>query len=369
MTTLIQKNLKQIENLVGELRSAITNDDELDIDDQDSQHGLVERIQHGLVERIQHSPFIVAANGHRKLVLRGDTILRLNVGNEHERWFETYKDDCLDIQHILGCNLKPGTDYRIWIVPEKYNVKLEVMEASKLSPTSHLSIGKRLIGGFHTLCADVGEIAGHPLSGYKAGDILPDSVWCLNHRSAGLQSGTVYNPTTDEWVMIYLASGTGKDVQSVFGAKPTVDRNWYDFVFDANKVCGQLLNRTNFISAMDGSPNCTSLGDYPETTGGHTAENGQRIISNIGCEDGTGVLWQWMEDAGDNDSEDWGWKKTDKGSIFTPDNGYDARGLAGGSWADDSAAGVLCWSSDNGSSLSSSHFGARFRFRALHHAE
>mgnify|MGYP007005006504 CR=1 FL=1 len=34
----------------------------------------------------------------------------------------------------------------------------------------------------------------------------------------------------------------------------------------------------------------------PSTTGGHIASNDTRIISHIGIEDCTGVLWQWGED-------------------------------------------------------------------------
>ena len=49
---------------------------------------------------------------------------------------------------------------------------------------------------------------------------------------------------------------------------------------------------------MKGTPECVAIKDGvdPNTTGGHIASNDKRIISHIGIEDCTGVLWQWGED-------------------------------------------------------------------------
>lgn len=60
----------------------------------------------------------------------------------------------------------------------------------------------------------------------------------------------------------------------------------------------RLPHRWEFRELADGSPeavNITGSAD-PNTTGGHTATNSQRIISKYGCEDCTGVLWQWGSD-------------------------------------------------------------------------
>lgn len=49
---------------------------------------------------------------------------------------------------------------------------------------------------------------------------------------------------------------------------------------------------------MKGTPECVNIKGSadPNTTGGHIASNDKRIISHIGIEDCTGVLWQWGED-------------------------------------------------------------------------
>ena len=49
---------------------------------------------------------------------------------------------------------------------------------------------------------------------------------------------------------------------------------------------------------MKGTPECVTIKGSadPNTTGGHIASNDKRIISHIGIEDCTGVLWQWGED-------------------------------------------------------------------------
>ncbi len=57
-----------------------------------------------------------------------------------------------------------------------------VLSENSTYPRDYTVTNSQKIGGFHTLCADVGTISGHPLSGYQAGDILPNSVLCLNHR-------------------------------------------------------------------------------------------------------------------------------------------------------------------------------------------
>ena len=354
------KIIRKALNGIPRESSTIIRIDDHDIKNNDRQPELT--------ERFEHSPFLVATADRRGLMLQKGTVIKL--GSDKGNRYYNYTDknySIIDVETALSKALKPGADYYLWLMPNlDRGAYIEIALASD-DPKQG-----RLIGGFHTLCNDVGDIDGHPLSGYKAGDILPQSVWCLNHRSAGLQNGTVYDPIADQWVMIYLCSGTGKNTRSECGEKPTVNRNWYQFVDDALKVRGKLFTRAGFISAMDGSPNCTSIDEYPDKTGGHTAENGQRVISNIGCEDGTGVLWQWCEDAGQidhGDSKNWDWKKTDKGSVFGLGGGRDPRCLAGGGSGDGSSAGLVAWYSDSGASYSYATVGARFCFSALHFAE
>ncbi|GBR73984.1 hypothetical protein NO1_1233 [Candidatus Termititenax aidoneus] len=305
-----------------------------------------------------HTPFIIANKKDKcGVIIRSGTTVGFSLARVDFE-FTTSDDFEVPVKEFLGDgdrdSLEAGKDYYIYITP------FEGKEAGLIISIEKNIVG-RLIGGFHTLCADVGEIAGHPLSGYKAGDILPNSIWCLNHRSAGLQDGMVYDPAQDEWVMIYMASGTGKDTASRFGAKTTNRRNWHEFNDDMAAVGCRLLSTDGFMTAMWGSPNEVNVenSENPITTGGHKATNGQRIISNIGVEDGVGCWDQWLSD------------RVLKDSCWYQQNGVHTFPLAGGNWTDVSAAGVLCWGSNNGSSFSFSYssLGARGRCRCLHFAE
>jgi hypothetical protein len=181
---------------------------------------------------------------------------------------------------------------------------------------------KSLIGGFHTLCADAGAIPGHPLSGYMAGDILPQSLWNLRHRArCGNNNGMVYDPDTKLWVDIYLPSGIDENTTSVYNGKISNDRYYKDFIADAKKIKKRLLTHEEFTSAATGSNEITNItgSSFPGSTGGHIDQLGRRMISNIGCEDMCGVVWQWLS---------------------TPDPVYDyCMLLAGGNWDDGASSG------------------------------
>lgn len=103
----------------------------------------------------------------------------------------------LDVADLLDTGtIQSGKDYCVYLTTDKQFV----VSLNSTFPSGTLSDGStafsaentRKIGGFHTLCVDAGEIDGHPLSGFSAGDILPASVWCLNHRPYCEPAGMVY---------------------------------------------------------------------------------------------------------------------------------------------------------------------------------
>ena len=144
------------------------------------------------------------------------------------------------------------------------------------------------VGGFHTLCTDVGEIPGHPLSRFQAGDPLPSSLWNLNHRAkGGNNAGMVYEPTMDVWVDIYLFSYSDRKIRH-----ETVD----DYQGIALKMIKRLPAHEEFSSLAEGSNELTYIKDsqYVSIAGGHVDTLGRRMISNIGCEDCAGLVWQWL---------------------------------------------------------------------------
>lgn len=173
-----------------------------------------------------------------------------------------------------------------------------LLSANSTVPAGYTVDNSRKVGGFHCLCVAVGTISGHPLSGYLAGDILPASVWDLKHRPVSSPEGMVFSEAANIWVDIYLQSGTGANTASVYGATITDIRNWMDFVDDAGAVKKRLLNDIEFQLIAAGSNEKTNINGStdPNTTGGHVDTAGRRMISNIGCEDCCGAMWQWLDE-------------------------------------------------------------------------
>ena len=274
--------------------------------------------------------------------------------------------------------LAAGTDYYIYACTDGTTLSFKV-SANATNPTGFDAAHSRKIGGFHTLCVAVGTISGHPLTDYAVKDILPASIWDLKHRAKTLVNvGLVYDSKIQKWVDIYLASGTGANTTSVNGGTISDTRNWMDFVDDGLAVGKRLLTDTEFTSIATGSneeTNITGSAD-PGTTSGHVDTAGRRMISNIGCEDCCGVVWQWIQDQSYyyyGASPYWGNLPGGKGSSYgqfaadpgadevnNSDSGGDVKLIAGGNWSHAAGAGsrsrnttVYRWTAD-------SALGARF---------
>ena len=188
----------------------------------------------------------------------------------------------------------------------------------------------RLIGGFHCLCADVGNITDHPLTGLKAGDILPMSLWDLWHRPTCSPTGMVFDPRAQTWVDIYLSSENG---EGVFGGTATATASWYEFTAMMARRGKKLLTHTAFTTVMSGSTSGKSV-TSPKTAGGNKDSTGRRIITDIGVEDGTRVLWHYLDEQGR--AAGGSWNSTDGGpSARSNDPGIQAggRGCAFPKWS------------------------------------
>ena len=193
---------------------------------------------------------------------------------------------------------RAGKDFYIYACEQAGNTLKVLISANASAPTGYTTTTSKLIGGFHCLCLSVGTIAGHTLTNFVTGDILPNSVWDYNFRPISSPAGMIYSPMTNLWVDIYLASGTGTSTASVFGGTITDTRTWLDFVDDGGAVSKRLLYDPEFQLIATGSneeTNITASAD-PVTTGGHIDTAGRRMIANNGCEDLCGVMWQWLLD-------------------------------------------------------------------------
>ena len=267
------------------------------------------------------SPYVSDANNTTVIIPAG---LEVNIGNYA---FVTQSDSQVDIALAGTASARAGKDvyiYACWPSNVESGIPVFVASMNSTTPTGYNATNSRKIGGVHCLCADVGTIDGHPLSGYVAGDVLPASLWDLRHRPVSAPEGMVYIEPLDLWADIYLNSWDGEKVVSEYGAviaDGTSSRSyhWWRWAEEFNLLKKRLPHRWEFRELADGSPeavNITGSAD-PNTTGGHTATNSQRIISKYGCEDCTGVLWQWGSDLTTHGTTN-GWAGSSYNSSIVP---------------------------------------------------
>ncbi|MCL6456698.1 MAG: hypothetical protein K6T85_01705, partial [Gorillibacterium sp.] len=258
-----------------------------------------------------YTPFLVAT-GNTQLTIRGFT--KIMLANETTGSSNTYSwktNTNIDVLAALdqGSSLQVGRDYYVYLCIGGI-IKVSLNSTYPLGYNADTS---RKIGGFHTLCADVGTISGHTLSDMTAGSILPNSVWCLNFRPTCSPEGMVYCgaipgcwkqpaagvPQMPLWVDIYLQSGTGASTASVYNGTITGSRTWDRHSEDLAAVGKRMLFDHEFTIAAYGSNTKTRIdsGTRPDTTGGHVDTAGQRMISHWGVEDACGAMRQWLLDS------------------------------------------------------------------------
>jgi len=256
------------------------------------------------------------------------------------------------------------------------------LSAASTYPSGYTASNSRKIVTFHCECVNVGTISGHPLTGFLAGDIVPRSIQDLKHRpKPGFIPGMVWCGATDFdtlngvpiWKAIYLASGTGANTASAYGATITDARTWYNFAEDFAAIGCRMLSFYEFMITSEGCPQQVNIygSADPVTTGGHVATNSVRMISYYGSEDDCGVVWQWakdhiyrLPDSGAIETcEAWGWinQGNSKGSAYLQNSGYaEAMFIAGGYWSAGSNCGSRSRDADTRRTVANSIIGCRF---------
>jgi len=206
--------------------------------------------------------------------------------------------DSVATDYTVAAN-RAGKDFYIYACVQADGTSKIILSANSTVPTGYTSTNSRKIGGFHCLCVDVGTIASHTLTDFVAGDILPASVWDLNHKPKyASPEGMVFSDQANIWVDIYLASGTGANTASVNGGTISDTRTWLDFVDDGGAVKKRMLKDREFQLIGEGCNQQTNIfgSSDPVTTGGHLDTASRRMLSNIGCEDVAGALNQWLDE-------------------------------------------------------------------------
>ncbi len=186
----------------------------------------------------------------------------------------------------------------------------------------------------------------HPLSGFDAGDILPESVFCLSwHPDCLVEDAMVYDQDTKIACDVYLQSGKGFETRSKYGATHTVSRTPYNHAEDFRMIGKKLLADYQFTSCALGGNEKTAISGAKDwtTVGGHVDTAGRRMISAIGVEEMTGYLYQWLDEVSPSGGSSW--VTTDTHASFGQEYGAPYVLFAGGYWSGSSYCGSRCRSS------------------------
>ena len=320
-----------------------------------------------LMQDLAPNQFIVTSN-KRKLIMKTNTIIPLDVASTGQRlWYVNLVDTGFSPESLLdsGSSFTTGKDYSIYLVPTSDNKNVELkVSLNKTAPSGYNPLDVRRIGGFHTLCVDAGDItwhSNHPLSGYIAGDILPQSVWALYHRPYSSPSGMIYIPSAIPfWRDIYDHSGTLATSVSEYGATVTRNRDFYGHAQDM-LLSGKCLPNYQqaAISGYGCEPLKAILGKAEASitiAGGHLNESNHRIISIYGAEDCVGCTWKYTDQLGCTGGSKWAVSPSvsniyQYGAIYIL--------LVGGHWAHSGYAGPFATPGD-ASALTASSARASF---------
>lgn len=350
-------------------------------------------------------------------------------GSLVRRWLDVEEDTTYDLSAQMQAAADAsatrtgepgGRDYYLYLVPDGTGVKIAVSCNSTYPndiSADYTASNTRKIGQLHTLCADAGSdltmtapaspnsaavgdtylvkqydaddedgfhkfysktvtavtagtyydtvTTAHPLAGFLAGDILPESVFCLTFHPWSDGSGMCYDIDTDIMADIYLQSGTGSGTASVYGAATTDTRQQPNHQDDMRQTRKRLMTDLEFLSAALGSNEKTVIKGTADavTTGGHTDTAGRRMVSAIGLEDCCGFLWQWLSDLGPTGGSGFG--TYDGHASFGQSYGTPYGLRAGGDWIDSASCGSRSRSASNARSDAGANCGCRGSSRAV----
>ena len=318
---------------------------------------------------------IAPINGEpSKLKILADTAIKIVTDGEH-KLFRIDEDVVFNPATNLdeGYTLTGGKDYHIYLVAGLGTTADIVVSRNATCPANASMDNSRRIGGFHTVCEDIDEFVPntHSLYGYLAGNILPQSVWDLLNRPATCQpQGMVKDPKTGIWVDIYLSSGL-QTSKSMYKGIVAANASFDELQESLSAVGKRMLTDAEFTSAATGTEAYriadnvqTNLDDvFVYMTGGNSNVGGNRIVSDIGCEDMCGYFWQAIGQQSGTDyavagQTTYTWEDavpSGEGRQLLPSNII----VAGGSILTPNYAGARCRNVANSRHFRNAHIGTR----------
>ncbi|MAX33844.1 MAG: hypothetical protein CME72_12355 [Halomonadaceae bacterium] len=246
--------------------------------------------------------------------------------------------------------LSAGTDYTIYASDAG---ALQAMDADSSAPA-----GERAVGGFH---ASAG-----------ASEIVTLSLWDLNWRPKSNPRGMTLDPGGSVWGDIYLTDveytnfGYSRNGQTIAddGNRPILpatvggdgtavcpSASWWQFLDIFMAAGKRYAIYEELVSLAYGVVERQAVGTDPGTTQ-HQA--GHR--SACGCEQITGVMWQWFSGASATAGSGWVSIAEGRGDVYASNL---KAPRFGATWNDGSNAGSRASSWSSAPDLSSSSVGAR----------
>jgi hypothetical protein len=190
--------------------------------------------------------------------------------------------------------------------------------------------------------------AGHPYINFEMGAILFNSTWDLLDRPRATPEGMTkisLSPSDGSpalWVDIYLASGTGTAITSVYGAAIKDTTSWNTFSEYGTLQKKRFLVDQEFKRAVHGSNAATNIaGSADPVNAYHSVDTaGRSMISWYGVIGAAGIVWQFLQDsmflvegADVAAIETWAQASMTYGSVMGQGSHQgDGKVIAGGKW-------------------------------------
>jgi hypothetical protein len=263
-------------------------------------------------------------------------------------------DPVADDDGTVG-SLSLGDDIYVYAVQDASGKAALVASTNTTVPDGFTADTSRKIGGFHYGRVRTTAQA-YDASATLSTQIIPNSVWDLQHRPKCDPTGMVEVIPGAVWMDIYLASQDGTAWPdtiplSEYNATPLTGGDGYNVYYDYARLCRnagkRMATHAEWIAAAYGVPQGATGNNSRQNTGNHSGY-GFEAVSSLNMDQPSGNVWQTLADLFDRRHDNDGWKDDlntgkDGGEDHGQWYGSDLRIIrAGGYWNAGAEAGARC---------------------------